>query len=102
MSHSADGHSHQPNKRFSGASFYTASHGNHDAQDVTALRNSLYGLSSEGPYAGIAPDRRDDRLDPNAIRAVDNGSATSLADDQDFSRRVLRCVAAAFELQAPR
>ncbi|BGP24977.1 hypothetical protein JCM10295v2_003897 [Rhodotorula toruloides] len=89
--HSADGHSQQPNNRFSGASFYSAN-GNPDgvAQDMTALRNSLYGLSSESPYAGSTSDRRDDRLDPNAIRAVDNGSATSLADDQDFSRRVLR------------
>ncbi|GAA6058428.1 hypothetical protein JCM3770_000468 [Rhodotorula araucariae] len=83
-----------------------------DMQQVAPFRNSIYGnaafdASNGGAsvtgsaYGGMQTDVQpaapaatprgmDDRLDPGAIRAVENHSAASLADEHDYSRRILR------------
>ncbi|GAA5915030.1 hypothetical protein JCM6882_006761 [Rhodosporidiobolus microsporus] len=100
-SHSAHGHP-SPNMRDSVESYYPS---DAEKQDVAAFRNSLYGAaafdnlaaanggsngggSANGHGGGGATD---DRLDPGAIGAGGgNISAISLADEQDYSRRILR------------
>jgi hypothetical protein len=62
----------------------------------------LYGVDAYGGYQNGGEDSptlertagvgRDQRLDPGAMGHVDNGSQASLADEQDYSRRILRCV----------
>ena len=91
-----------PNKRNSGTSFYPK-----DAAAGVAYRPSAYessdGHSSGSHYGGLAPHeqahprsspRIDDRLNPNAFATFKNPSATSLADENDYSRPILRCAPA--------
>lgn len=92
-----------PNRRHSGMSFYPKD----AAAAGAAYRPSAYessdGHSSGSPYGGLAPPERaaapsspriDDRLNPNAFATFKNQSATSLADENDYSRPILRCAPA--------
>ncbi|GAA5983370.1 hypothetical protein JCM10908_000257 [Rhodotorula pacifica] len=92
-----------PNKRDSGMSFYPEEAAAADQRGAGAFRNSVYGSSdghgsSMNPYGGLAPPERsgpsspriDDRLNPNAFASLNNHSATSLADENDYSRPILR------------
>ncbi|GAA5900167.1 hypothetical protein JCM5296_001476 [Sporobolomyces johnsonii] len=89
---SHSGHGHSPKFRDSGESYYAPtvhlSNGSHGDPDVAAFRNSLYGgLANEaGSPPPVPPKTTDDRLDPGAIDA----EAASLADEHDYSRRILR------------
>ncbi|GAA5920552.1 hypothetical protein JCM1841_005723 [Sporobolomyces salmonicolor] len=89
---SHSGHGHSPKFRDSGESYYAPtvhlSNGTHGDPDVAAFRNSLYGgLATEGGSPPLVPPKAiDDRLDPDAIDA----EAASLADEHDYSRRILR------------
>ncbi|GAA6063584.1 hypothetical protein JCM10212_000188 [Sporobolomyces blumeae] len=70
------------------------------ANDYAAYRNSLYGglAASEsggvGPSYGagpaVPPKTVDDRLNPKMLEKGEGGEAASLADDHDYSRRILR------------
>ncbi|BGP16537.1 hypothetical protein JCM10213v2_004539 [Rhodosporidiobolus nylandii] len=90
---SHSGHDHSPNMRDSGESY----HGAPSSGDLAGFRNSLYGsaygLDAAGSAEGKSPPtpKTDDRLDPGALEHP-NGSAASLADEQDYSRRILRVV----------
>ncbi|POY74589.1 hypothetical protein BMF94_2350 [Rhodotorula taiwanensis] len=89
-----------PRRRDSGMSFYPE-----DAAERRSMgnwRHSFYGSSeghgTTGPYGGLAPmdrisppsPRIDDRLNPNAFPVAHNHSATSLGDENDYSRPILR------------
>lgn len=91
-SHSREGHS--PGYRDSGESYYGPS-GNPDPESQN-LRNSLYGGLANEPSQPLGGGGRtvDDRLNPDLLGGDgmlnDRAEAASLADDHDYSRRILR------------
>jgi hypothetical protein len=99
-----------PNKRHSGMSFYPKDAAAAGAAYRPPAYESSDGHSSGSPYGGLAPPeqahprsspRIDDRLNPNAFATFKNPSATSLADENDYSRPILRCALADFALSQP-
>lgn len=106
MHSSGDQTAPTPVRRDSGLSFYSEEAAE-PRGSLGAFRNSHYG-SSEGHglgsvYGGLAVPsdapapsslRIDDRLNPNAFPVAHNNSATSLGDENDYSRPIFRSVAA--------